>query len=389
MPWRWRAFETIPGRYDTKQEAGAMSGFPYFAFAGSPVEIGRQHGEQARDLIHQHIEMATGKLRAAGIDADESRRRAALYMPYIQQYTPKFAEELTGLAEGANITIEEAYMLQLRAELQTTDFDAEGSEAAAEAREAIANECTTFAIAGELTADGVPIAGQNADLPAPTRELGVVMKVTPDDGRPEILMLTPAGQISYIGISGNGMAAFANFINTTGWRAGFPRYFLSRTALEEDSVADARKRLASMRRASSRNLILMGRDGDAVDLELAVEREGVIEPENGVITHANHFCSPAVLDEEQAKGDRLKNSCTRHERMRELIESKRGSITVDDTIEFFRDRAHAPDAICRHEGDGPGDYMTFASVIARPSLGELYVAPGPPDKHEYTRYALA
>ena len=28
--------------------------------------------------------------------------------------------------------------------------------------------------------------------------------------------------------------------------------------------------------------------------------------------------------------------------------------------------------------------MTFASVIARPSVGELYVAPGPPDQHEYT-----
>ena len=365
-----------------------MSEFPYFEFRGSPVEIGRQHGEAARDLIHQHLAMATGKLRAAGIDADESRRRAALYKPYIQQYTPKFAEELQGLAEGAGITVDEAYMLQLRAELQTTDFSAEGSPAAAEAREAIANECTTFAISGDVTADGIPVAGQNADLPAPTRELGMVMKIMPDDGRPEVLMLTPAGQISYIGINGRGMAAFANFINTTGWRAGFPRYFLSRTALEEDSIAGARARLAPIRRASSRNLILMDGDGDAIDLELAVEREGVIEPDGGVITHANHFVAPEVVDEEQAKGDRLQNSCTRHDRMRELIEGKRGSVTLDDTMAFFRDRANAPDAICRYEGDGPGDYITFASVIARPTVGELFVAPGPPDQHEYKRYAL-
>jgi len=75
--------------------------------------------------------------------------------------------------------------------------------------------------------------------------------------------------------------------------------------------------------------------------------------------------------------------------MTELIDSKRGSITVEDTMSFFRDREHAPDAICRHEGDGPGDYVTFASVIARPSVGELYVAPGPPDRHEYQRYTLA
>jgi isopenicillin-N N-acyltransferase-like protein len=332
--------------------------------------------------------MATGKLRAAGIDGPEQRRRARLYIPYIEEYAPKFAREIKGLSAGAQITVEDAYMLQLRAELQTTAFDSEGSQTAAEAREMIANECTSFALSGAVTADGIPIAGQNADLPAPTRELGIVMKISHDDGRPDILMLTPAGQISYIGISGNRMAAFANFINTTGWRAGYPRYLFSRTALEEDSVAAARARLAPIRRASSRNLIVMDGAGDAVDLELAVEREGVIEPTNGVITHSNHFLSLAVQDEEQARGDRLQNSCTRYERMTELIASKHGAITIDDTMSFFRDREHAPDAICRHAGDGPGDYMTFASVLARPTVGELYVAPGPPDQHAYTRYTL-
>ena len=327
-----------------------MSEFPYFEFSGSPDEIGRQHGEQVRDLVHQHLAMATGKLSAAGIDREESRRRAGLYMPYIRDYAPKFAREIEGLAEGANISIEEAYMLQLRAELQTTDFAEEGSATAAEAREAIANECTTFAISGEVTADGIPIAGQNADLPAPTRDLGIIMKISHDDDRPDILMLTPAGQISYIGISGNRMAAFANFINTTGWRAGYPRYLFSRTALEEDSVDSARKRLAPIRRASSRNLIVMEESGYALDFELAVERQGVIEQEEGVITHANHFVSPDVLDEEQAKGDRLRNSCTRQDRMSELIEGKRGSVTLEDTMSFFRDRANEPDAICRYEG---------------------------------------
>ncbi len=365
-----------------------MSEFPYFEFSGSPEDIGIQHGEQVRHLVHQHLEMATDKLRAAGIDGPEQRRRACLYMPYIEEYAPKFASEITGLARGANITVEEAYLLQLRAELQTTDFDSEGSQAAAEAREMIANECTTFAISGDVTSDGIPMAGQNADLPAPTRDLGIVMRINHDDGRPDMLMLTPAGQISYIGISGSKMAAFANFINTTGWRAGYPRYLFSRTALEEDSIANARKRLAPIRRASSRNLILMDGAGDAIDLELAVERAGVIEPIDGVITHANHFLAPEIQDEEQAKGDRLHNSCTRYERMTELIQSKRGSMTLQDAIAFFRDRANAPDAICRYEGDGPTDYMTFASVIARPSVGELYIAPGPPDQNEYKLYTL-
>lgn len=363
--------------------------FPYFEFGGAAREIGFQHGSQVRNLVHQHLQMALDKLSAVGVVHGEARRRARLYQPFIERYTPLFADELAGLAVGAGIAPEDAYILQLRAELQTDLSEGAEPVAAVQAREAIANECTTFAISGNQSADGLPIAGQNADLPAPTRELGIVMKVRPDDGRPALLMLTPAGQISYIGINDRGMAAFANFINTGGWRAGFPRYLLSRTALEHDSIAAARARLAVIRRASSRNLILMERGGAAVDLELAVAREGVIEPHNGVIAHANHFVSPDMLDEEQARGDRLANSCTRQARMAEMIDERRGSITLEDTMRFFRDRANAPDAICRHEGDGPGDYMTFASVIARPSVGELYVAPGPPDRHEYKRYELS
>ncbi len=362
--------------------------FPYFELSGSPHEIGFQHGKKAGVLVQQHLDMALGKLAAAGIDHEEARRRAALYIPHIEQHTPKFSLELEGLARGAGIQVTDAYILQLRAELRTTGPDGVEPASAAMRREAIANECTTFAVSGDVTGDGIPIAGQNADLPAPTRDLGIVVKITPDDGRPTLLMLTPAGQISYIGINDRGLAVFANFINTTGWRPGFPRYLLSRTILELDSIAAARERISTIERASSRNVIIMDRDGDAVDLELAVEREGVVNPDRGVIAHANHFIAPEVLDEEQAQGDRLVNSCTRLERMRELIEESRGSVTLQDTMEFFRDRSNAPDAICRYEGDGPGDYMTFASVIARPSLGELYVAPGPPDQHEYARYTL-
>ena len=362
--------------------------FPFHEFAGSPDEMGRQHGESARALVHQHRDMAMSKLAAAGIDQNEARRRARLYMPYIADYTPKFFDEIHGLAAGANITVEDAFMLQLRAELQTTDISNAESAADVELREAMANECTTFAISGDITADGIPIAGQNADLPAPTRDLGIVTHFKPDDGRPELLMLTPAGQISYIGINDRGLSVFANFINTTGWRPGFPRYLLSRTILETDSLDSGRKRLSSIHRASSRNVIIMDGAGQAVDLELAVEREGEILPDDGVITHANHFVAPEMTDEERASGERLRNSCTRNDRMRELIESHRGTITIEDTMDFFRDRRHAPDSICRYNGDGPGDFMTFASVLARPSEGELYVAPGPPDSHPYTRYTF-
>jgi len=360
--------------------------FPYFEFSGTNRQIGEQHGRQAGELVHRHLAMALGKLAAKDIDHATARRRARLYIPYIERHAPHFAEELGGLATGADMPVEDAYILQLRAELAVAP-DEDGTEAAANAREVLAHECTTFTISGEHTADGIPIAGQNADLPAGTRDIGLVMKTVPND-RSSILMLTPAGQISYIGMNDLGMSVFANFLNTGRWRAGFPRYLLSRTVLEHDSIDAALSRLATIPRASSRNVLIMERSGDAVDMEFAVEREARLDPEDGIIAHSNHFVAPELSDCETSTPDRHHNSCLRLERMRELIKAESGSITVDSAIRFCRDRANAPDAICRHLGDGPDDYITFASVIARPSVGEMWVAPGPPDQHSFTRYAF-
>ena len=62
--------------------------------------------------------------------------------------SPSYFEEMKGLAKGANLTIEEAALCQLRAE----------------AVHKIDGGCTAFAIKGDATVDGNVIAGQNQDL---------------------------------------------------------------------------------------------------------------------------------------------------------------------------------------------------------------------------------
>lgn len=119
--------------------------FPYFEFSGSNRDIGRQHGRSAGELVHRHLNMALGKLQAKDIDRSLARRRARLYIPFIEAHAPHFAEELRGLAEGADIELEDAYILQLRAELAVAPGE-DGTEQAAMARELLAHECTTFAI---------------------------------------------------------------------------------------------------------------------------------------------------------------------------------------------------------------------------------------------------
>src|SRR5699024_4279373 len=127
--------------------------------------------------------------------AKEFESYVLVYRDYVKRYLKKFDEMIQGMCVGANISIEDAYLLQLRAEiygqLEST------------------NECTTFAILPEATSDGVSVMGQNADLPEFYSSLCVVLECKPIDG-PSFLILAPAGQVSYIGINQYGLGCFAN-----------------------------------------------------------------------------------------------------------------------------------------------------------------------------------
>lgn len=357
--------------------------FPFYRFSGTHKEIGQQYGKACEPLIQRHLELVRNRLRK-NYDTPSSvvEEIALKYKPYIEKHAPFLAEEIEGMAEGAGITLGEAYLLQVRAELNHHFMPH--------------NECTTFAIDSIGTANGSPLVGQNADLPEFYREIGVVIEFKPNEG-PAHLMLTPAGQISYIGINDKGLGVFANYINCEGWRDGLPRYMFSRTALNTESVEEATEVLTNVYRGSARNVIMLDKNDGMVDLELAPTRVGKIESDSGYLAHSNHFISPDLLDEERATGSKLENSKLRLSRMNQLLEQNYGNLSVEKMQEILRDRENYPNCICQIPGDesnqAPGektqDVITFASVIAEPSEGRLWIAIGPPDQYEYKCYSFS
>ncbi|RNB82147.1 hypothetical protein EDM59_21330 [Brevibacillus nitrificans] len=359
--------------------------FPFYRFQGTYRQIGRQHGEACRELVLKNLELATERLRRKyNVSTREEVTEAALqYRSYVIKYAPQFDEEIQGLAEGAGISLGEAYLLQVRAELNKI-FQTNQTE------------CTTFAVAAEATADGSPLIGQNADLPAFYGELSVVIESIPDEG-PATLMLTPAGQISFIGINDAGVGAFGNFLTCEGWRVGFPRYFFTKLALTRSTAAEAVELVDSLYRASSRNLIMLDKQGGIVDVETIPSRISRIEAKNGILAHSNHFISPQLLDEERLTGIELENSRVRISRMTELLEANRGKLNAEVMQDILRDRGSYPHCLCQIEGDegmqAPGeratDIITFASVIAEPAKGHLWIAIGPPDQYEYKKYSFS
>lgn len=350
--------------------------FPFYRFEGSHREIGRQYGEACADLIRKHRDYALARLESkVRVPSMQALEEAALtYREYVLKYAPFFDEEIQGISESTGLTLGEAYLLQLRAEIYN-EFDSN-------------DECTTFAIQTEATADGTPLIGQNADLPNFYSEIGIVAEFVPDDGH-TCLMLTPAGQISYIGINKHGLGVFANFLTCDGWRVGFPRYLLSRLALTKETVPEAIALVRSVQRASSRNLILLDKKGNSADLETTPTTDMLIEPVNGLLAHSNHYIGQELLAEERLTGTHLENSKTRYARMRSLLESHHGQLDAQVMQNILRDRGSEPYPLCRMPGDDGTDSITFASVIAEPSKGQLWIAIGPPNQYEYKCYSFS
>ncbi len=370
--------------------------FPHFALRGTHREVGRQHGEAVRDLIRGHLDLILRQAsRKSGLTRDSSLRWAEAFAPYVERYSPGFMEEIRGVAEGASVEPAEAMLLQVRQEvthlgrLGHVEIGPSNAAPADRAPSSHTLECTGVAVSGAWTASGGTFAAQNADLSGDIEDVGVVFTFAVT-GKPAIVMMVPAGQISYIGMNALGMSANGNFLNSTGWRAGYPRYLLTRLALEQSSVKAAVEAILVPPRASSRNVLLADATGQIADVETTAEEHAVLWGD-GRFVHANHYLAPELAHHEKSSPEYMRNTRARQARMEALTEEARGRLDAERLKACLADHANAPDSICAHKGERPPYFesYTFASVVASLDERRLDVAVGPPCRNAYVSYRLA
>ncbi len=356
--------------------------FPFHHFTGSHTEVGRQHGAALKDQIALHLDRLRRRFERQGFTLSQAEEAALEYRSSIRHVSVGLDEEIAGLAEGAGISLGAAFLLQLRAEVFVQLVGKHGAE----------QECTTFAILPELGASDRGFVGQNADLPAMYHDLMAVVHLAVD-GEPEVLMVIPAGQISYIGLNNAGLGVFGNYLHCASWRQGFPRYLYTRVALRERSVAAAEAALRQLDRASSRNVIMLDAAGSAVDLENTSETIVALHPVNGFLAHANHYLESTLQHNESNPW--LENSEIRYARLASSIAGGGTHIAPADIAAMLRDRSDTGNELSIYPEDDDRDIaeedrnMTVTSVIAEPGRGQFWVASGPPSRYEYHRFTFA
>lgn len=342
---------------------------------GAGFDAGVSYGEASGPLIRTHLESVLERgARRKGLSEGDLYARAVPFKPFVAAESADLAAEIDGIATGADIPSEASWLLQLRAEV----FRVTPTSAPA--------ECTSFGTT--RTAEGVgTIAGQNADLP-PFYEDVLVLLRRRMPGKPAVLTLTPAGQVGWHGMNEAGVAVFANFLYSEGWRPGVPRYLFTRIALEFDTARRAAKHLMQMQRGSSRN-VLLADESEVLDVELSVDEAGLIEAVDGIVVHANHHVSH-IDHLEKADDSYLKNSRTRHNTLQSLISQDGETFNVEGAMESLRNRTGVPDAVCRapDDTDADDDTITVASTVADVDSRSLWISIGPPHVGTYHEYAV-
>ncbi len=356
-----------------------------------PHERGLVHGRHFPEKIRENVEIYLRRFELAGNDREVVLAGGHDWARRIKAFDKEYFTEMAGVAEGADLPIEQIAVLNARYELTYLSSMSEVAGGLSAADEA--QGCTAFAALPEVTHDGGTLIGQNWDWLAPIRGQCFVMRVERPD-RPNFVCLTQAGIVGgMIGLNEAGLGLCVNGLISDQDGKNLvqkPFHMRVRDIMNARHMNEALKAVLSSNRNTSANFLIGHADGEVIDLETAPEKANYLYPTDGLLTHANHFEVWNGINSVLELGG--PSTLYRSQRLRRLLEQRNGAVDVDLVKRLFGDHFGYPYAICRHEGeDEPEDNkkLTVASVILSLNDQVMYASDGPPCENEYQRIPLA
>jgi isopenicillin-N N-acyltransferase-like protein len=361
--------------------------FPLIEVSGDPAARGRDYGRQAAGRVARSAALYRASLDRMGLGDADRRRHLDALLQRVEAFDPDYVTEMRGIAEGAGVDLFDVVLVNCRTEMLQL---AENGDRLLEDPDG----CTGFVVLPGASADGAVIHAQNWDWKAECAETGVVLLIRREDG-PDILTFTEAGALARAGVNGAGIAITANYLECDRdyRRLGVPLPLIRRKVLEQTHYALAIRAVACTPKSASNNMMLSCAGGMAIDIECAPDEAFLLQPDRGLLVHANHWRSPVALAKLRETGlASVPDSPYRDARVEAALGGRRGRITVADAKAALFDDWGSPWSVCRPpmaEEDGGNLSATVAMIVIRPDLGEMEIAPLPAQNRTFTRYALA
>lgn len=359
--------------------------------SGKPYERGVSYGTQAAPEIRIGIAHYAKQVNALSLSDAEIERVAMAFVPRIEEFAPHHVEEMRGVARGADVPFHHILLLNARTEiLKLATNPAQRAKLLSEDEP---DGCTGIVVQPEASAERRLIHAHNWDWKAESAESSIVVRIRSDDG-PDILMFTEAGALGRFGFNSVGTAITANYLESDrDYRMlGFPLALLRRHVLEHGHFAQSLKSAYTIPKSTSNNMLVSTASGGlAFDLECAPDESFLVEPEGGVLVHANHWRSPVALSKLTERGViSMPDSLYRDRRLRSLIEPLIGSITVAQLKKILADNWETPWSLCRPPRPSALHNLTatVVTLVMQPEIGLMEVSLLPANGNPYHDYRL-
>jgi len=361
--------------------------FPFVSIAGAPFERGRQYGLAVPARIAHSASRYRAELARIGASAKRQSELIAEFAVQIDAFRPAHSEEMRGIAAGANVPFDDVVLINARTEVIAKARKLAGQDVI----DLVDGECTAAVVMPERSRNGRMIHAHNWDWDPDARESTIILRVHGDDGI-SMLTLVEAGGLVRHGFNSAGIALTGNYLSCDRdyTQTGVALSSIRRAALEERHVALAMQYLAATPKACSNNMVI-SQNGWLADFECVPDESFMLLPEDGILTHSNHFMSPVALGKVREAGTKnAVDTFYRAWRVRQLLQACGEKISVADVKRVLSDDWAAPYSVCRppRETLSGGRSATVATIVIDPENLTMDVAAMPSFGQSFTRYRL-
>ncbi|KPX25318.1 Acyl-coenzyme A:6-aminopenicillanic acid acyl-transferase [Pseudomonas amygdali pv. dendropanacis] len=305
---------------------------------GSAFELGRRLGEFGRQSVQGKLRTLPFWQRLASLaDTDKARQMKTL----VQEWFPRYWQEIEGLAVGLELPVDEVFMWNCRG-----DFPGLGS----------VDGCTT--VFGQ-TEHGTLIAHNEDGLPQLREDCGIV-HVRPDEGAAFISFVYPGSLPGHtFAVNEFGVVATVNNIRPTDIPVGLPRMILGRASLDARTVNEAIAAVSLIPRAGAFHHVF-GQAGSSRIVSVEATSDAVAVREVEVPTgHSNHLVDRSFRDFKQIVTG---SSGTRQCRVDQLLADSDRQLDLTRSLQILRDEVSTTLPVYRCAEDDPDDENTLATA---------------------------
>lgn len=345
--------------------------------AGSPHDIGFEHGRRFAPAIRDYLDerlglLASGAWSGRGLPRDEAVALAAACLPAHESYSPALYEELVGLAAGAGITPAEAVIVG-----GFTDFvdlvRGHGGEPAS--LPPAEDDCTAFIVPDVRSAGGALI-GQTWDMHDTATDHVALIRVRADDA-PAAAVFTTYGCVGQLGMNEHGVAVAINNLSAATGRIGVTWPFVVREILAARSAAEALERVQAADVCGGHSYLVLDRSGDGWCVEAMPGGHAVTTLADTAIVHTNHTLHDVTTGLQAQRNPALQASS--EERLSVAASHlDRDGITADDLMALTR----VDGVICVRPAP-PIHIETSGAAVMDPAAGALWAVWGAPTDNDY------